>query len=98
MVHHIGVESSEGLEKLRGSKYLQSNTENTYTEVQEELKRKAGAVFRNSMPDRGIKNVLGREYDNLITIDILCHGVPSPKLWEKYLDYQEKQAVLQLER
>lgn len=39
-----------------------------------------------------LKNILGREYDNLITIDILCHGVPSPKLWKKYLDYQEKQA------
>ncbi len=55
MVHHIGVESSEGLEKLRGSKYLQSNTENTYTEAQNELKRQACALFRNSMSDRGIK-------------------------------------------
>ena len=93
MVHHIGVESSEGLEKLRGSKYLQSNTENTYTEAQEELKKGRLVLYSGTACQiEALKNVLGREYENLITIDILCHGVPSPKLWKKYLDYQEKQA------
>ena len=71
MVHHIGVESSEGLEKLRGSKYLQSNTENTYTEAQNELKKGRLVLYSGTACQiEALKNVLGREYENLITIDL----------------------------
>ena len=38
----------------------------------------------------GLLNFLGKEYENLITIDMICKGVPSPKLWKKYVDFQEK--------
>lgn len=38
----------------------------------------------------GLKNFLGKDYDNLICVDVICHGVPSPTLWKKYVEYQEE--------
>ena len=37
----------------------------------------------------GLKSYLRKEYDNLVTVDLVCHGTPSPKLWKKYLDEQK---------
>ena len=38
----------------------------------------------------GLKNFLGKEYDNLMCVDVICHGAPSPVLWRKYATYQEQ--------
>lgn len=87
-VNHIGVESKEDLELLRKSKYVQSNTNNTYKKVEEELK-KDRLVLYSGTPCQifGLKKFLVNEYENLITCDLVCHGVPSPKLFKKYLEY-----------
>lgn len=86
-VHHIRVDSIDGLEKLRGSKYVQSRIENTFKEAKEILES-GRKVYFSGTPCQidGFKNYLGREYGNLITQDIICHGVPAPYVWGKYLD------------
>lgn len=86
-VHHIRVESVKDLEKLRGSKYVQSRIEKTFKDAKEIL-RSGREVYFSGTPCQidGFKNYLGREYENLITQDIICHGVPAPYVWDKYLD------------
>ena len=90
LVHHIKVENCDDLEKLRGSKYLQSRIENTYREAEEELKQGRFVLFSGTACQiAGLYGYLQRDYENLYTVDVLCHGVPSPKVWRKYLDEQE---------
>lgn len=89
-VHHIKVESLDDLHRLRGSKYLQSDTGTTYVQAQQELE-KDRMVLYSGTPCQigGLKAYLRKEYDNLICIDVICHGTPSPKLWKKYVRYRE---------
>lgn len=86
-VHHIRVESVKDLEMLRGSKYVQSRIEKTFKDAKEILES-GREVYFSGTPCQidGFKNYLGREYENLITQDIICHGVPAPYVWDKYLD------------
>ena len=86
-VHHIQIASSEELEKLRCSKYVQSRIEDTYKEARNYLKS-GRKVYFSGTPCQidGLNNFLGREYNNLITQDIICHGVPAPFVWRKYLN------------
>lgn len=90
-VHHIGVDNKEDLRKLQGSKYAQSRIKETYKEVQTYLKSGRIVLYSGvSCQIAGLKNFLGKEYDNLYTIDVLCHGVPSPKVWRAYWKELEK--------
>ena len=87
-VHHIKVESIDDLERLRGSKYVQSRIENTYIEAKEILESGRDVYFSGTPCQiDGFKKFLGLEYDNLITQDVICHGVPAPYVWGKYLDF-----------
>lgn len=84
--HHVAIESICDLSKLQGSKYVQSSTENTYKAVMEHLK--AGRlVLYSGTPCQiaGLKGFLRKDYDNLILIDLICHGVPSSKFFNDYL-------------
>ncbi len=87
---HIRVDSIEGLDKLRGSKYLQSTIGNIYYQVKVDL-RSGKKVLFSGVPCQinGLKNYLGEEYQNLICVEVICHGTPSPALWKKYIDYLE---------
>ena len=86
----IAVTDCEGLTKLRGSKYLQAKVGNTLKKVKVDLQAGKLVLFTGTgCQVNGLKNFLGKDYDNLICIDIICHGVPSPKLWKKYVQYQE---------
>ena len=89
-VEHIGIENKNELFKLRGSKYVQSNVRNTYKEAKENLDN-GKLVLYTGTPCQiaGLKNFLGKEYDNLILVDLVCHGVPSPKLFKKYINWLE---------
>lgn len=90
-VEHMGVDSVELLHKLRGSKYLQSTIGHSYQEAKSELESGRLVLFTGTPCQiSGLKSFLGKEYDNLVTQDIICHGVPSLKVWKKYLDYQRK--------
>lgn len=87
-VNHIMIDNKNELGKIRSSKYVQSNICNTYKET-EELLKKGKIVLFTGTPCQiaGLNSYLIKEYDNLITCDIVCHGVPSPKLFQKYLKY-----------
>lgn len=90
MVHHIPISSEEELEKLQGSKYLQSRIEDTYQIAEKNLLIGKSVLFSGTACQiAGLKNYLQKDYLNLYTIDVLCHGVPSPKVWKKYLLEQE---------
>ncbi|MGM9979716.1 MAG: Coenzyme F420 hydrogenase/dehydrogenase, beta subunit C-terminal domain [Clostridium sp.] len=91
LVHHIAIESMEDLEILQGSKYLQSEIGYTYKEAKKFLKQGRKVLFSGTACQiAGLKSFLGKDFDNLFTIDVLCHGVPSPKVWEKYINEKEK--------
>lgn len=89
-VHHIGVETKDELGKLRGSKYVQSNLDNVFYNVKIALDSGRKVLFSGVICQiAGLKAYLKCEYPNLFTVDVLCHGVPSPKLWRKYINYLE---------
>lgn len=85
-VEHIRVDKIDDLNKLRGSKYVQSKIGNTYSEIKKELDDER-IVYFSGTPCQidGLLCYLDKKYDNLICQDIVCHGVPSPKLWKHYL-------------
>ena len=91
-VRHILVETDRELDRLRGSKYVQSRMEDTYIQIRDLLKQGRTVLFTGvSCQVAGLKTFLGRDYDNLYTVDVLCHGVPSPKVWAKYC--REKESI-----
>lgn len=90
-VHHICIDCIEDMEKLRGSKYVQSRIEDTYIDVKNYLDEKRKVLFTGTACQiAGLKRYLRHEYKNLITVDVLCHGVPSVKVWKWYLRGLEK--------
>lgn len=85
------VTDTAGLVWIRGSKYLQAKVRNTYKQVKDDLLAGRFVLFSGTgCQVNGLKNFLGKEYDNLLCVDVICHGVPSPVLWKKYAEYQEK--------
>ncbi|MCQ2515548.1 MAG: Coenzyme F420 hydrogenase/dehydrogenase, beta subunit C-terminal domain [Saccharofermentans sp.] len=90
-VSHFISNSKADLKRLRRSKDLQSNAEGFYKEVKGILDADKG-VLVCGVPCQiaGLINYLGKDYDNLVTIDLICAGVNSPKVWRKYLDYIEE--------
>lgn len=90
-VNHISVEREEDLFKLQGSKYVQSNILNTFKDAKESLDKGKKVLFSGTPCQiRGLKNFLLKDYDNLITCDLVCHGVPSQKLFKTYLKSLEE--------
>lgn len=88
-VHHISVEAKSDLYKLRGSKYLQSTIGNAYKEAEKALNDDRYVLFTGTPCQiDGLLHYLKRDYEKLYTQDMICHGVPSPKLWQTYLKYQ----------
>lgn len=88
---HIMVESKEDLEKLRTSKYFQSSINDTYKKAKEILEQGRYVLFTGTPCQiEGLLAFLNKKYDKLYTQDIVCHGVPSPKVWRKYMEYRKK--------
>lgn len=86
-VEHAYTETKEGLEAFRGSKYLQSRVGETFKQAREFLKSGRKVLYSGtSCQIAGLKKFLHKEYENLITIDVVCHGAPSPLVWRTYLD------------
>ena len=86
---HTYVETMEDLAaKLRGSKYVQSRIGDSYSKAREFLKQGRKVLFSGTPCQiAGLRNYLRRDYDNLITVDLICHGVPSPMIFEDYKKY-----------
>ncbi len=94
---HIRINKWDQLHLLNGSKYIQSDTLNTFQTAKEDLE--AGTlVLYSGTPCQiaGLKSFLRKEYKNLITVDIICHGVPSYAYFKKYIDWLEITRNIQL--
>lgn len=77
---------------LRGSKYFQAKVGDTFKQVKKDLEEGRKVLFSGTgCQINGLSMFLGKEYQNLFLLDIICHGTPSPKLWREYVAYQEKQ-------
>ena len=87
---HIGIDEINLLDKLRRSKYIQSEIGNCFKLVEEKLKT-GKPVFFVGAPCQiaGLNLFLGTDYENLITADFICHGVSSPVVFSKYVEYIE---------
>ncbi|MBD5493516.1 MAG: 4Fe-4S dicluster domain-containing protein [Lachnospiraceae bacterium] len=90
-VMHKFIEDKNELSLLQGSKYVQSDTLDTYVET-EKLLKAGRMVLYSGCPCQiaGLNRFLGREYERLITIDLICHGVSSPRVLQKYIAEKEK--------
>lgn len=85
--HHVFAEKIEDVYPMMGSKYLQSRIENTYMEAEQFLKQGREVMFVGSPCQiAGLHSFLqSQEYPNLLAVDLVCHGVPSPGVWRRYL-------------
>lgn len=85
-VEHGWADSQDGIKKFRGSKYVQSNIGDSFKETKRFLTEGKKVLFSGTPCQiAGLKQYLRKDYDNLYTIDFICHGVPSPMVWRKYL-------------
>ena len=83
---HRIIHSENEMSNLRGSKYLQSNTSNCYSKIKTLLDRKEYVLFSGTPCQvAGLSAYLGKEYNNLFTVDLICTGVPSQKFFNSYL-------------
>lgn len=89
-VKHVIAENVELIEKMRGSKYVQSELNGIYSEIQSILKTGKLVLFSGTPCQvRGLQLFLNKTYDNLITVDLICHSVPSPKVYRDYIKNTE---------
>lgn len=91
-VYHSYVETEQELNKFRNSKYVQSNVgESTLKQVKQFLVQSRLVCFSGTPCQiEGLKSFLVKEYNNLITVDVVCRAVPSPLVFEKYLELQNR--------
>lgn len=98
-VVHDYAETLKGIEPFLGSKYVQSDVGTTFKRAKEFLKEGRAVLFTGTPCQiGGLKAFLGKEYDNLYCQDIICHGVPSPKIWKKYVEFREGKSASRMRR
>lgn len=86
-VKHIMIKNKEELKKLQGSKYVQSDIRECYTNVKQQLAEGKKVLFSGTPCQvAAMKNYLGKEYDDLLLVDLVCHGTPSILHWEKSIE------------
>ncbi len=91
MVEHTAVDAIENLHKLRGAKYAESRLEGTFSEIECHLNNKREVLFSGTPCQvAGLKSFLKCDYANLLCVDFVCHGIPSPLVWEKYIDERKR--------
>lgn len=90
-VRHFSIDSSEKdrIAEMRGSKYVQSDLDVSFKEIKSELVAGRFVCFSGTPCQvAGLKAYLKKDYENLITVDLVCHGVASPLFFKKYVEYQ----------
>lgn len=91
MPMHGCAENSDDLKKFRNSKYAQSRLERTFSDVKKRLQDGQLVLFTGTPCQvGGLKSFLRKDYENLITLDLVCRSIPSPLLFSKYLEWQRK--------
>lgn len=90
-IKHYITNDLEELRKIKGSKYAQSDCRGVYKEIRK-LLIAGEKVMATGLPCQiaALYQYLHKEYENLITVDLICHSVASPMVFEKYIDYLEK--------
>ena len=79
--------SLEGVKQFMGSKYLQAETGESYRKAKDLLKKGITVLYTGTPCQiAGLHHFLQKKCDNLYTVEVACHGVPSPKVWERYLE------------
>lgn len=90
--HHIRVESKDELQKLRGSKYVHSDVGSTFVEIRKLLNSQRLVYFVGTPCQvAGLKLYLRKDYENLITSDLICHGTPSQRMFYKFVTSAEQE-------
>lgn len=92
-VRHMMADTEEKLDLLRGSKYVQSEIGDSYKQAKECLEQGRPVLFSGTPCQvDALQHFLGKEYEKLLTVDILCHGVPSPAVLRKFIESREQAA------
>lgn len=98
-VVHDYTDNLDGISQFMTSKYVQSQIGNTYSLVKDFLKSGRKVLFTGTPCQiGGLHNFLRKRYSNLFTMDFLCHGVPSPKVWKMYLHQEANEYVTSAQR
>lgn len=85
-VEHIIVDNEKELKRIKGTKYVQSRIGDTFQKLKQQLNTGRKVLFSGTPCQvAGLKKYLGKEYENLLCVDLICHGVPSPEVWKRYL-------------
>lgn len=91
-VHHCCVDNVDDLHRLRGAKYAESNLGNSFIDILARLKHGRIVLFSGTPCQvAGLKFFVRKDFDNLICVDFVCHGVPSPMVWKSYIEYRSKE-------
>lgn len=91
IVEHILTDNVEDIEKMQGSKYVQSSIVNVLNTIKNELNKGTKILFSGTPCQiSAIKGFLQKKYDNLVTMEIICHGAPSQKLLNDYIEYYNR--------
>ena len=88
-VSHQYTETEDGLQRFRGAKYVQSDIGKSYRQVRSFLNENRYVLFSGTPCQiAGLQSYLGKDYEKLICVDLICHGIPSPEVWQHYIDYR----------
>lgn len=84
-------ERISNVKKCNGAKYVQSDLDNTFYSIKEDLENGRSVLFSGTpCQNAGLKSFLQKDYRSLICVDFICHGVPSPLAWRSYIKFREK--------
>lgn len=90
-VRHIRAVTEADRDRMRGSKYVQSDLRGVFVQIKKDLLDGRKVLFSGtSCQVAGLKGFLGKDYNKLICVDIVCHGVPSPLVFHDYLEWQKQ--------
>ena len=91
-VCHCCVDNANDLYRLRGAKYAESSLGIIFQEILKRLQQGQLVLFTGTPCQvAGLKSFVRKDYDNLFCIDFVCHGVPSPVVWQSYIEYRAKE-------
>lgn len=98
-VKHIVSDTQEDLERMMGSKYAQSDVGYCYREVKDVLEKGCKVLF-SGCPCQvaGLRTFLGKDYPNLLLVELICHGIPSDHMLQTYIGMQERKYGARLTR
>jgi len=90
---HTRIDDQKELYRLQGSKYVQSDTRGAFSNIRRDLKNGLQVLFSGTPCQvAALRAYLGNEYENLYTMDLICHGASSPLAWKAYLQQRERNA------